>query len=137
MPALAKLDDMVLAARFVSWYTPRLKQAGAQKGRGCEEQILSVRLLIDIAKKTRKELYECFMDYQKAYDRVNRNRLLCMLDKKGCGTRYLRAIGESLKQSTGIIGDLTFGASSGVRQGACTSCPLFTYFVDETVQAVS
>ena len=27
--------------------------------------------------------------------------------------------------------------SSGVHQGACTSCPLFTFFIDETVQAVS
>ena len=105
MAALAKLYDMVLAARFSRWYRPRLEQAGAQKGRGGEEQTLArVRLLIDTARKTNIQLYICFVDYQKAYDKVDRFELLQKLDQHGCGSRYLRAIAESLKHSTGIIG---------------------------------
>ena len=104
MAALAKLYDMVLAARFSLWYRPRLEQAGAQKGRGGEEQTLAVRLLIDTARKTNIQLYICFVDYQKAYDKVDRFELLQKLDQHGCGSRYLRAIAESLKHSTGIIG---------------------------------
>ena len=38
--------------------------------------------------------------------------------------------------STGVIGDKTFKATSGVKQGGCTSCPLFTFYVDSTVDAL-
>ncbi len=47
--ALAKLYDLVLSRRFNLWYVPKHEQAGTQKGRGCEEQILTIRLLIDKA----------------------------------------------------------------------------------------
>ena len=30
-----------------------------------------------------------------------------------------------------------FEATSGVRQGGCTSCPLFTFFIDCTIEALS
>ena len=39
--ALAKLYDMVLSYRFQLWYKPKFEQAGAQRGRECEEQILT------------------------------------------------------------------------------------------------
>ena len=38
--------------------------------------------------------------------------------------------------STGVIGDKTFIATSGVKQGGCTSCPLFTFYIDSTVDAL-
>ncbi len=65
MLALAKLYDAVLSARFKLWYRPRYEQAGAQKGRGCEEQILTRRMLIDVARKCKYPLYITFIDYQK------------------------------------------------------------------------
>ena len=67
---------MILGNRFGLWYTPRVEQAGAQPKRGCEEQILTIRLLMDIARKTKKVLYLAFIDYRQAYDRVNRHKLL-------------------------------------------------------------
>ena len=57
MSAIPKIYDMILGNRFVLWYTPRVEQAGAQPKRGCEEQILTIRRLIDIARKTKKVLY--------------------------------------------------------------------------------
>ena len=134
--SFAKLYDMVLSARFSLWYAPRHEQAGAQKARGCEEQILTLRLLIDIARKTKKTLYVTFIDYQKAYDRVHRTKLLEYLDSKGCGTTFLNAIKHSMK-STGIIGQDTFSTSLGVKQGGSTSCKLFTAYIDRTVDAVN
>ena len=73
LSAIPKLYDMVLSNHFSLWYTPRPKQAGAQPGRGCEEQLL---VLIDIVRKTRKVLYIAFIDYQKAYNKVNRLKLI-------------------------------------------------------------
>ena len=135
--ALAKLYDMVLSKRFSLWFKPMVEQAGSQKGRGCEEQILSVRLLIDIARKCKHTLYISFIDYQKAYDKVNREKLLKLLDQKGCGSTFLQALAASMSQSSGIIGSEMFRTTAGVRQGASTSCPLFTFFIEETIKAVS
>ena len=99
--ALPKLYDMVLAKRFFAWYTLKIEQA--QRGRGCEEQILTVRLLIDIARKTKRPLYVAFIDYQKAYDKLIREKLIEHLSSKGCGHNFVRALQASFT-STGVIG---------------------------------
>ena len=137
MVALAKLYDMVLSARFQLWYKPKIEQAGAQPGRGCEEQILTIRLLIDIARKCKRTLYISFIDYQKAYDKVSRSKLISLLHAKGCGTLFLKALAASFSGASGTIGSEQFSTSAGVRQGASTSCPLFTFFIDPTVDAVA
>jgi hypothetical protein len=135
MSAIAKVYDMILSDRFSLWYKPLCEQAGAQKNRGCEEQILSVRLLIDIARKTKDTLYIAFIDYQKAYDKINRTKLIERLDTMGCGTTFLMALQQSMS-SIGIIGGKEFQTSSGVKQGGSTSCSLFTSYIDPTISAV-
>jgi len=133
--AIPKLYDMILSNRFAMWYTPRPEQAGSQPGRGCEEQILAVRLLIDIARKTQKTLYVAFIDYQKAYDRVNRQKLIQYLDSRGCGSAFLGALQHSMT-SSGVIGNDIFSTSLGVKQGGSTSCNSFTAYIDPTIDAV-
>ena len=51
---LAKLYDMILCARLEAWFKPYREQAGAQKGRGCVEHIVTLRLITDFAKKEEK-----------------------------------------------------------------------------------
>ena len=114
MSALGKLYDLVLYNRFILWYKPKFEQAGAQKNRGCEEQILILRLLIDIARKCKRTLYITFIDYVKAYDKVNRYKLLQILDSKGCGSKFLTAISNSLHNSSGEVGAESFQATAGV-----------------------
>ncbi len=61
--ALAKVYDAILNRRFVLWYKPDQEQAGGQEGRrGCAEQLLTLCLLIDIARKTKQTLYITFID---------------------------------------------------------------------------
>ena len=102
MSAIAKLYDVILCNRFLQWYKPKFEQAGAQKGRGCEEQIFVIRLLIDIARKCKFPLYIGYVDYMKAYDKVRRNVLLDMLYRAGCGTIFLMAIAASLVNCSGL-----------------------------------
>ena len=56
--------------RLSLWVSIDKCQAGAQKGRGCVEQIMTLRLLIDLAKHKKKKMYTLFIDLSKAYDRV-------------------------------------------------------------------
>ena len=92
MNALPKLYDLVLAETFSLWYKPYEEQAEARKGRGWNEQILGVRLLIDIARISKKTLCLCFIDFEKAYDRLDRQQIMRRLDSKGCGTKFLHAL---------------------------------------------
>ena len=134
--AISKLYDMVLNNRFTKWYKPRSEQAGAQKGRGCEEQILTLRLLIDIARKTKRTLYIGFVDFIKAYDKILRYLLLVKLVNAGCGGAFMRAIAHTMKDTKCSIGSSVFTSSMGLRQGGATSCSLFTFYVDEAIEAL-
>ena len=135
--AISKLYDMVLNARFIKWYTPSPEQAGSQKGRSCEEQILVIRLLIDVARKLCLMLYIGFVDYCKAYDTVNRNKLLKMLAAAGCGKKFLHAVANSLRNTSSKIGESQFTSSRGVRQGGPNSCSMFTFYVDCIIKAIN
>ena len=55
--SLPKLYDSILNDRFMTWYTSLDEQAGAQAGRGCAEQLLTLWLLIDIARTDKLVLY--------------------------------------------------------------------------------
>ena len=45
-------------------------QAGFRKGRGTRDQIASIRWIIEKAREIQKNMYFCFIDYAKAFDRV-------------------------------------------------------------------
>jgi len=50
-------------------------QAGFRKGRGIREQIAIIPLIIEKARELQKNIYFCFIDYAKAFDCVDHNRL--------------------------------------------------------------
>ena len=130
MSALPKLYDLILANRLQSWFTSDEEQAGAKNGRGCEEQILTLRLLIDIARKEKYPLYILFVDFEKAYDRVDRRKLINLLKSMDCGSAMTSAIRNSIDITTSVIGNLPIEAEEGVRQGSPSSCFLFTTYVN-------
>ena len=131
---MAKLYEAILNKRFCTWFKPDLEQAGGQEGRGCPEQLLTIRLLVDYARKTKQSLYIMFIDYVKAYDQVDRNLLLRMLASKGCGRNFLRAIANSFRETVNVIGSESFLSFRGVKQGAANSCSLFTFYINGTIE---
>ena len=50
-------------------------QAGFRKGRGTRDQIANIHWIIEKAKEFRKIIYFCFIDYAKAFDCVDHNKL--------------------------------------------------------------
>ena len=50
-------------------------QAGFRKGRGTRDQIANIHWIIERAKEFQKNIYLCFIDYSKAFDCVDHNRL--------------------------------------------------------------
>ena len=50
-------------------------QAGFMKGRGTRGQIVNIRWIIEKATEFQKNIYFCFIDYAKAFDCVDHNKL--------------------------------------------------------------
>ena len=51
-------------------------QAGLREGRGTRDQIASMQWIIEKAREfQKKNIYFCFIDYSKAFDYVNHNKL--------------------------------------------------------------
>jgi hypothetical protein len=135
--ALSKLYDNILNKRLSVWFRPDLEQAGTLEGRGCAEHLIALQLVIDTARKTKQDLYVAFIDYEKAYDRVDRNKLLEIMARNGCGKRFLTAICNSLQITQQIINTSKFGTTVGIRQGGATSCSLFTMYINDTIRAIN
>ena len=58
-------------------------QAGFRKGRGTGDQIANIRWIIEKAREFQKNIYFCFIDYAKAFDYVDHNKLWEILKEMG------------------------------------------------------
>ena len=134
MDSLGKLYDHMLNARLSRWLYIDKAQAGAQKGRGCVEQIMTLRLLIDHAKCHKRKLFLLFVDFKKAYDKVPRQELLHRLRDRGCGRNMLQALAALYRNTQFMLQSATIEADVGVRQGAPTSCTLFVLYIDQLMR---
>ena len=50
-------------------------QAAFRKGRGTRDQIANICWIIEKARKSQENIYFCFIDYAKAFDCVDHNKL--------------------------------------------------------------
>ena len=58
-------------------------QAGFRKGRGTRDQIANIHWIIEKAREVQKNIYFCFIDYTKAFDSVDHNKLWKILKEMG------------------------------------------------------
>ena len=74
---LAKLMLKILQARLQQYMNCELPdvQSGFRKGRGTKGQIADICWIIEKAREFQKNIYFCFIDYTKAFDSVNHNKL--------------------------------------------------------------
>ena len=67
----------ILQARLQQYVNCELPdtQAGFRKGRGTRDQIANIHWIIEKAREFQKNIYFCFIDYAKAFDSVDHNKL--------------------------------------------------------------
>ena len=58
-------------------------QAGFRKGKGTRDQIANIHWIIEKARKFQKNIYFCFLDYAKAFDYIDHNKLWKILQEMG------------------------------------------------------
>ena len=93
----------ILQARLQQYMNHELPdvQAGFRKGRGTRDQIANIRWIIEKAREFQKNIYFCFLDYAKAFECVDHNKLWKILKEMGipdhltCLLRNLCAVQEA------------------------------------------
>ena len=114
-------------------------QAGFRKGRGTRDQLASICWIIEKAREFQKNIYFCFIDYAKAFDCVDHNKLWKILKEMGvpdrltCLLRNLYA-GQEATVRTGQGTADWFHTGKGVRQGCMSSPYLFNFYAEDIMQ---
>ena len=114
-------------------------QHGFRKGRSCTDASYTVKLIMEKQIEFNKQTHICFIDFEKAYDKVDRARLFDILVKRNipgnliwvlktiyADTRICVRLEREMSKSVEING--------GVRQGCPASCILFNIYIDEILQ---
>ena len=127
----------ILQARLQQYKNHELPdvQAGFGKGRGIRDQIANIHWIMEKAREFQKNIYFCFIDYAKAFDCVDHNKLWRILKEMGipdhliCLLRGLYA-GQEGTDRTGDGTTDWFHIWKGVRQGCILSPCLFNFYAE-------
>ena len=97
----SKVMLKILQARLQQYMNQELPdvQAGFRKGRGTRDQIANIHWVIEKAREFQKDIYFCFIDYAKAFDCMDHNKLWRILKEMGIpdGALYLPPEKSSLR----------------------------------------
>src|SRR5574342_21615 len=132
----SKVMLQILQARLQQYVNRELPdvQAGFRKGRRTRDQIANIHWIIEKAREFQKNIYFCFIDYTKAFDCVDYNKLWKILKEMGipdqltCLLRNLCA-GQEATVRTGHGTDW-FQIGKGVCQGCILSPCLFNLYAE-------
>ena len=127
----------ILQARLQQYMNQELPdvQAGFSKGTGTRDQIANICWIIEKARESQENIYFCFIDYAKAFDCVNHNKLWKFLKEMGipdhltCFLRNLYA-GQEATVRTGHETTDWFKIGKGVRQGCLLSPCFFNFYAE-------
>ena len=110
-------------------------QAGFRKGRGTRDQVANICWIMEKAREFQKNIYFCFLDYAKAFDCVDHQKLRKILKEMGipdhptCLLRNLYA-GQEKTVRTGHGTADWFHTGKGVHQGCILSPCLFNLYAE-------
>ncbi|VDP59479.1 unnamed protein product, partial [Schistosoma curassoni] len=111
------------------------QQAGFRKDRSCTDQIATLRIIVEQSIEWNSSLYINFIDYEKAFDSVNRTTLWKLFRHYSVPEKLFNIIrysydGLHCKIVHGGQLKNSFGIKTGVRQGCLLSPFLFLLVID-------
>ena len=133
----SKVMLKILQARLQQYMNRELPdvQAGFRKGRGTRDQIANICWIMEKAKELQKHIYFCLIDYAKAFDCVDHNKLWKILKEMGipdhltCLLKNVYA-GQEATVRTGHETTDWFQIGKGEHQGCILSPWLFKFYAE-------
>ena len=112
------------------------EQNGFRKARSCVDHIYSVTTIVRARLQENKSTYACFIDFQKAFDWVNRELLEYSLITSGVNGKFYAAIKALYRAPIACVQVNTFRTGwfpthFGVKQGDVLSPTLFSMYVND------
>ena len=135
MSQLGKIVLRVILNRVRNKIRPEIpeEQYGFVKGKGTANAIFLLRMICERAIEMQRDVYLCFIDYQKAFDTVRHEEMMRMLARLEVDEKDIRVIRNLYYQQKAAVrvGDElteTVEIKRGVRQGCVMSPDLFTLY---------
>ena len=127
-----KIYTKIITQRFKTITEALLleEQNGFRIGRSCIDNVFTIKQIIEKRREFNLETHMAFLDLEKAFDRVNRNQLWQILNRRGIPNHLIEVI-KSLYRNTSIQIDTgrkildKIYINQGVRQGCNLSPALF------------
>ena len=116
-------------------------QSGFRKGSGTGEGIFKLRTIFERTIAMQKDVYICFIDYTKAFDRVNHTKMIECLSEIGVDDKDLQIITKLYWEQTAVARTYNgisneFKIKKGVRQGCVLSPSLFNLYTEKILREV-
>ena len=122
----------ILQARLQQYRELPDVQAGFRKGRGTRDPIANICWFMEKARELQKNIYFCFIDYAKAFDCVDHNKLWKILKETGIPVHLICLLrnlypGQEATVRTGYGTTDWFQIGKGVRQAVYCHPSYLTY----------
>ncbi len=116
-------------------------QSGFRQGKGTREGLLNIWQICERHLEVQKDVYICFLDYEKAFDRVRHEPLMKCLSEIGVDGKYIKIIRNLYWDQTAsvrIMNDLSeeIRIQRGVRQGCVASPTLFNVYTEHNFRYI-
>ena len=134
---IPKIYNNILNNRFLKWYNPNREQAGFRPKQDCLFQIFAIFLMMELANHHDKSILIGFMDYEKAFDYMNRAEIICDLPRKGAGKVFIKSVANMYDRTYYIpkVDKNTYGDSiithHSVTQRRNTSANFFSFNISD------
>ena len=101
LSVVGKVFSHILLERLVRIFDIRLPeaQAGFRKGRGCADQIFTIRRVMEQAAEKHKPIYACFIDLKAAYDTVPRSELWKVCQEYSMPKKLCRLLQDGIEHT--------------------------------------
>ena len=146
-PVISKIYTTILNKRLSDWSNENNiigeEQAGYRKSYSTSDNLFCLQIIVTKYLRNKGgRFYAVFVDFEKAFDRVDRNALWTKLkslhvsSKMNKMLRYIySSVRACVKTQTGLTS--VFNCPTGVRQGCCISPILFSFFLNDLKDFVS
>ena len=139
---LSKLFTSILTERLLSCPKMKINQFGFRPGRSTVDAIFIILGIISNILQNKFKLYSAFVDFRKAFDKLNRRILIYKLLRNGLRLYHcykFSTIYSSVRfrvEAGGVLSD-AFDNLLGVKQGEPLSSLLFLFFINDIIDDIS